>query len=204
MLTITRLSRCANAGLLCRAQTCCVAPQYRSIRFTAYYAGHVLGAAMFLIEIGGVKVRRRTRRRPNDRPFVIDAVIALVQILYTGDYSREEDRHLMAAELPDIKPDVLIIESTFGVQVRDAAVVELTIGLGYACVCVTQVHEPRRDRERRFTSCIRCDAFVWLPLFRRTSASVAPCLQGHCVARWTMSDSGICARTRSGDPTDSR
>jgi cleavage and polyadenylation specificity factor subunit 3 len=27
------------------------------IKFTAYNAGHVLGAAMFLIEIAGVKVR---------------------------------------------------------------------------------------------------------------------------------------------------
>jgi Cft2 family RNA processing exonuclease len=42
----------------------------------AYNAGHVLGAAMFMIEIAGVRV------------------------LYTGDFSREEDRHLMAAELP--------------------------------------------------------------------------------------------------------
>ena len=31
------------------------------------------------------------------------------KILYTGDFSRVEDRHLMAAELPTIKPDVLII-----------------------------------------------------------------------------------------------
>lgn len=47
--------------------------------------GHVLGAAMFMIEIAGVKV------------------------LYTGDFSREEDRHLMAAEIPAVKPDVLIM-----------------------------------------------------------------------------------------------
>ncbi len=51
-----------------------------SAEFTcrAYNAGHVLGAAMFMfmIEIAGVRV------------------------LYTGDFSREEDRHLMAAELP--------------------------------------------------------------------------------------------------------
>jgi cleavage and polyadenylation specificity factor subunit 3 len=37
------------------------------IKFTSYNAGHVLGAAMFLIEIEGVR------------------------ILYTGDYSREHD-----------------------------------------------------------------------------------------------------------------
>ncbi|CAI5757723.1 unnamed protein product [Candida verbasci] len=60
------------------------------IRFTAYHAGHVLGACMYFIEIGGLK------------------------ILFTGDYSREENRHLHAAEIPPIKPDILITESTFG------------------------------------------------------------------------------------------
>ncbi|KAG0293919.1 Cleavage and polyadenylation specificity factor subunit 3 [Dissophora globulifera] len=79
------------------------------IKFTGYNAGHVLGAAMFLIEIAGIK------------------------ILYTGDYSREEDRHLMAAEKPtNVQTDVLICESTYGVQ----------------------SHEPRIDRERRFTSTV--------------------------------------------------
>ncbi|WVO13323.1 endoribonuclease YSH1 [Cryptococcus depauperatus] len=62
------------------------------LRFTPYHAGHVLGASMFLIEIAGLKV------------------------LYTGDYSREEDRHLMIAEVPPVKPDVMICESTFGVH----------------------------------------------------------------------------------------
>jgi len=42
--------------------------------------------------------------------------IAGVKILYTGDYSREEDRHLVKAEVPPVRPDVLIVESTFGVQ----------------------------------------------------------------------------------------
>ena len=57
------------------------------VRFWCYHAGHVLGAAMFMIEIAGVK------------------------ILYTGDFSRQEDRHLMAAEIPSVKPDVLIVAS---------------------------------------------------------------------------------------------
>ena len=63
-----------------------------SIRFTSYHAGHVLGAAMFLIEIAGAR------------------------ILYTGDYSVEEDRHLITASLPNWgrPPDVMICESTFG------------------------------------------------------------------------------------------
>ena len=59
--------------------------------------------------------------------------IAGIRILYTGDYSREEDRHLMAAEPPPgIVPEVLICESTYGVQ----------------------SHEPRPEREHRFTSMV--------------------------------------------------
>ena len=45
----------------------------RGVKFIAYNAGHVVGAAMFLIEVGSLK------------------------ILYTGDYSREEDIHLQPA-----------------------------------------------------------------------------------------------------------
>eukprot|EP01117_Protostelium_nocturnum_P017547 TRINITY_DN7163_c0_g1_i1.p1 TRINITY_DN7163_c0_g1~~TRINITY_DN7163_c0_g1_i1.p1 ORF type:complete len:585 (-),score=191.54 TRINITY_DN7163_c0_g1_i1:6-1760(-) len=75
------------------------------IKFWCYNAGHVLGAAMFMLEIDGVK------------------------ILYTGDFSRQEDRHLMAAEIPDMSPDVLIVESTYGVQ----------------------THDPRIEREKRFS-----------------------------------------------------
>lgn len=77
--------------------------EVEGIRFTAYHAGHVLGACMYFIEIGGVKV------------------------LFTGDYSREEDRHLKVAEVPPNKPDILITESTFG----------------------TATHEPRLEKENR-------------------------------------------------------
>ena len=62
------------------------------VRFWSYAAGHVLGAAMFMVDIAGVK------------------------FLYTGDYNREEDRHLRGAELPSIPPDVICVESTYGVQ----------------------------------------------------------------------------------------
>ncbi|KAJ8298579.1 hypothetical protein KUTeg_022639 [Tegillarca granosa] len=59
--------------------------EVNGIKFWCYTAGHVLGAAMFMIEIAGVKV------------------------LYTGDFSRQEDRHLMAAEIPNVHPDVVIV-----------------------------------------------------------------------------------------------
>jgi cleavage and polyadenylation specificity factor subunit 3 len=82
--------------------------EVNGIKFWCYNAGHVLGAAMFMVEIDGTRV------------------------LYTGDYSRQTDRHLMMAELPAVSPDVLIVESTYG----------------------KQVHEPREARERRFTSSV--------------------------------------------------
>ena len=37
--------------------------------------------------------------------------IAGVKVLYTGDFSRVEDRHLMAAEIPSVTPDILITVS---------------------------------------------------------------------------------------------
>ncbi|CDW53428.1 cleavage and polyadenylation specificity factor [Trichuris trichiura] len=83
--------------------------EVNGIKFWCYVAGHVLGACMFMIEIAGVKV------------------------LYTGDFSRLEDRHLCAADMPNIRPDALILESTYG----------------------TQIHENRDIRESRFTSVVR-------------------------------------------------
>uniref|UniRef100_A0A6B2KZ24 Beta-Casp domain-containing protein n=1 Tax=Arcella intermedia TaxID=1963864 RepID=A0A6B2KZ24_9EUKA len=82
--------------------------EHAGVKFWCYNAGHVLGAAMFMVEIAGVKV------------------------LYTGDFSRQEDRHLMAAEIPELCPDVLVVESTYGVQ----------------------IHEPRKERESRFCGTI--------------------------------------------------
>ncbi|KAE9411546.1 mRNA 3'-end-processing protein YSH1 [Gymnopus androsaceus JB14] len=93
------------------------------VSFTPYHAGHVLGACMFLIDIAGLR------------------------ILYTGDYSREEDRHLVKAEVPPIRPDVLIVESTYGVQTL----------------------ESRPEKELRFTTLvhaiIRRGGHVLLPQF---------------------------------------
>jgi cleavage and polyadenylation specificity factor subunit 3 len=93
------------------------------VSFIPYHAGHVLGACMFLIDIAGLK------------------------ILYTGDYSREEDRHLVKAEVPPVRPDVLIVESTYGVQSL----------------------EGRDEKELRFTSLvhsiIRRGGHVLLPTF---------------------------------------
>ncbi|KAH9411412.1 beta-lactamase domain of mRNA-processing endonuclease [Ordospora pajunii] len=81
----------------------------KGIKVKALNAGHVLGAAMFLIEIEKSK------------------------LLYTGDFSREEDRHLKAAESPECRLDALITESTYGVQ----------------------CHLPRAERESRFTGVVQ-------------------------------------------------
>ncbi|GJN90878.1 hypothetical protein Rhopal_003892-T1 [Rhodotorula paludigena] len=96
-----------------------------SVRFTSFAAGHVLGACMFLIEIAGARV------------------------LYTGDYSTEEDRHLVPAKVPSWErpPDVMICESTYGVQ----------------------SHEPRLEKEAQFTglvqSILKRGGRVLLPVF---------------------------------------
>ena len=62
------------------------------IKVTPYRAGHVLGACMFYVDIGGLRA------------------------LYTGDYSRTPDRHLPGADLPSVPPHVVICESTYGVS----------------------------------------------------------------------------------------
>lgn len=97
--------------------------EIEGIRFTAYHAGHVLGACMYFLEIGGLKV------------------------LFTGDYSREEDRHLKVAEVPPTRPDILITESTFG----------------------TATHEPRLEKESRMMKKIHStllkDGRVLMPVF---------------------------------------
>ncbi|KAJ1477681.1 beta-lactamase-like protein [Baffinella frigidus] len=97
--------------------------EHEGVRFWCYNAGHVLGACMFMVTIAGVR------------------------LLYTGDYSRQEDRHLMAAEMPTVKVHVLVVESTYGVQ----------------------THEPRRSREKRFVdavvSTLQLGGRVLLPVF---------------------------------------
>jgi len=97
----------------CLARIECVDLRQRvnvgGVNFQLLNAGHVLGAAMVMLEMAGVRV------------------------LYTGDYSCEEDRHLAAAECPrDLPPNVLIVEATYGMT----------------------VHEGREQRERRFCEAV--------------------------------------------------
>src|SRR4051812_44749771 len=66
------------------------------LEIKAYYAGHVLGAAMFYVCAGGESV------------------------VYTGDYNMTPDRHLGSAWIDKCRPDVLITESTYATTIRDS------------------------------------------------------------------------------------
>ena len=66
------------------------------IKVKAYYAGHVLGAAMFHVQVGQESV------------------------LYTGDYNMTPDRHLGGAVVDRCQPDVIITESTYAATIRDS------------------------------------------------------------------------------------
>jgi len=65
------------------------------IKVTCFYAGHVLGACMFLIDINGNRVT------------------------YTGDCNTIIDRHLSGAYMPKIYPDILMTETTYGDKIRE-------------------------------------------------------------------------------------
>lgn len=64
------------------------------LELTAYYAGHVLGAAMFHVRVGDQSV------------------------LYTGDFSTVADHHLRAAWVPRLQPNLLISEGTYATAPR--------------------------------------------------------------------------------------
>jgi integrator complex subunit 11 len=66
------------------------------LELKAYYAGHVLGAAMFHVRVGSES------------------------FVYTGDYNMTPDRHLGAAQIDRCRPDLLISESTYATTIRDS------------------------------------------------------------------------------------
>ena len=69
---------------------------FGEIEVKAYYAGHVLGAAMFHARVGSESV------------------------LYTGDYNTTADRHMGAALCPmQLQPSLLITECTYATTIRD-------------------------------------------------------------------------------------
>ncbi|KAG5079476.1 hypothetical protein AAZX31_02G080500 [Glycine max] len=68
----------------------------KDLQIRAYYAGHVIGAAMFYAKVG-------------------DA-----EMVYTGDYNMTPDRHLGAAQIDRLRLDLLITESTYATTIRDS------------------------------------------------------------------------------------
>eukprot|EP01128_Nolandella_sp_AFSM9_P012180 TRINITY_DN9028_c0_g1_i1.p1 TRINITY_DN9028_c0_g1~~TRINITY_DN9028_c0_g1_i1.p1 ORF type:complete len:689 (-),score=124.45 TRINITY_DN9028_c0_g1_i1:74-2140(-) len=68
------------------------------IEIKPFYAGHVIGAAMFYVKVK-------------------DAY----SVLYTGDYNMTPDRHLGSARVNEkLRPDLLITESTYATVVRES------------------------------------------------------------------------------------
>ncbi|GAW80637.1 RNA-metabolising metallo-beta-lactamase domain containing protein [Plasmodium gonderi] len=61
---------------------------------TPYYAGHVLGACIFKIEVNNFSV------------------------IYTGDYNTVPDKHLGSTKIPSLNPEIFISESTYATYVR--------------------------------------------------------------------------------------
>ncbi|CAL9111176.1 unnamed protein product [Musa textilis] len=68
----------------------------KDLEIRAYYAGHVLGAAMIYAKVGEST------------------------IVYTGDYNMTPDRHLGAAHIDRLQLDLLITESTYATTIRDS------------------------------------------------------------------------------------
>jgi integrator complex subunit 11 len=71
------------------------------IQIKAYYAGHVLGAAMFHVK-------------------VTDIYGESASVVYTGDYNMTPDRHLGPAWIDPCEPDLIITESTYATTIRDS------------------------------------------------------------------------------------
>lgn len=69
---------------------------YDDLEIKCYYAGHVLGAGMFLVKSGQQSV------------------------VYTGDFNMTPDRHLGSAWIDRCRPDLLITESTYATTIRDS------------------------------------------------------------------------------------
>lgn len=69
---------------------------YDDLEIKCYYAGHVLGAGMYLVKSGQQSV------------------------VYTGDFNMTPDRHLGSAWIDKCRPDLLITESTYATTIRDS------------------------------------------------------------------------------------
>ncbi|KAF6150790.1 hypothetical protein GIB67_020873 [Kingdonia uniflora] len=85
----------------------------KDLQIRAYYAGHVIGAAMFYAKVGDIA------------------------IVYTGDYNMTPDRHLGAAQIDRLQLDLVITESTYGKTTRGSKYVREREFLSAIDECVT-------------------------------------------------------------------
>ena len=103
------------------------------IQITAYYAGHVLGAAMFLVRVGlcgfclsvcvcvCVIALFHFHCLASDCGLSLSALACRPRcagdqsVVYTGDYNMTPDRHLSCAWMDATCPDLLITETTYRV-----------------------------------------------------------------------------------------
>lgn len=100
------------------------------LEIKAYYAGHVIGAAMFYVKVK-----------------LAGSSGVSVSCVYTGDYNMSPDRHLGGAWIDQIKPNLLITETTYATTIRDS----------------------KRGREREFLKkvheCVAKGGKVLIPVF---------------------------------------
>jgi len=97
-----------------------------------YYAGHVLGAAMFYVRVGDQSV------------------------VYTGDYNMTPDRHLGAAWIEKLRPDVSPSLSAFCCQTHSRPLSCSLTHMAILQVLITEstyattIRDSKRWRERDF------------------------------------------------------
>jgi integrator complex subunit 11 len=101
------------------------------LEIRAYYAGHVLGAAMFYVRVGDQSV------------------------VYTGDYNMTPDRHLGAAWIEKLRPDVRPMRAhldTFWMAGDSALIHSCTTDqvLITESTYATTIRDSKRWRERDF------------------------------------------------------
>jgi integrator complex subunit 11 len=124
----------------------------------AFYAGHVLGAAMFEVRAatGGSRDRGFLFGDKSGSLLAVDGA----SVLYSGDYNMTPDRHLGPARPLRTRPDVFITESTYATTVRG----------------------PKKQREREFldavVSAVRAPRAgkVLVPVFALGRAQELMCL----------------------------
>ncbi|KAF4018532.1 hypothetical protein G4228_010422 [Cervus hanglu yarkandensis] len=94
------------------------------LEIKAYYAGHVLGAAMFQIKVGSESVVYTVSGNSGHREGCLveerEEAPPHHHILCQGDYNMTPDRHLGAAWIDKCRPNLLITESTYATTIRDS------------------------------------------------------------------------------------